>query len=242
MSDVVIDGVADAVRTRVEKTCGGPSAHLDEWNLKGLSEELSYLLMRPVAMADLEAGRYEELEEKTVAIGEAAYRARETEFSAAMMRELERWLYLGALDEHWRDHLYELDHLKSGIGLRAYGQRDPLIEYKKEAFALFETLLDEVREAFVQRLFRVQLAPDALRQAEPRPAPRQLVARHAEAEVFGGSALAGPEAGAESERVPAAPVRHSGSRVGRNDPCPCGSGKKYKKCHMAADEAVESRS
>src|SRR5205085_1779721 len=84
---------------------------------------------------------------------------------------------LYTLDEHWRDHLYELDHLKGGIGLRAYGQRDPLIEYKKEAFTLFETLLSEVREDFVQRLFRVQVEPEAVRQIERRPRPRQLVER-----------------------------------------------------------------
>ena len=89
-----------------------------------------------------------------------------------MMRELERHLFLCTIDEHWRDHLYELDHLKGGIGLRAYGQRDPLIEYKKEAFALFEALLDEVDEDFVQRLFRVQLAPEAVRQAERAAARR----------------------------------------------------------------------
>src|SRR5262249_31791637 len=111
-----------------------------------------------------------------------------------------------------------------------------------EAFALFETLLDDVREEFVSRLFRVQLAPDAVRQAEPRPAPRHLVAQHAEAEAFGGST-----AGAEPEAAPAppaaaAPIRNRGPRVGRNDPCPCGSGKKYKKCHMPIDEGVGSRS
>jgi len=241
MSDVVLEGIADTLRARVAKFAGGESAHLDDWNVKGLADEVSFLLMRPIAAAELEAGRYDELEEKTLAIGEAAYRARETEFTPPMMRELERWLYLGSLDEHWRDHLYELDHLKGGIGLRAYGQRDPLIEYKKEAFALFEVLLDDVREEFVQRLFRVQLAPDAVRQAEPRPAPRHLVAQHAEAEAFGGSAR-GAEPEAEAAPPPAsAPVRHTGPRVGRNDPCPCGSGKKYKKCHMPIDEAVESR-
>ncbi|MGH7742156.1 MAG: SEC-C metal-binding domain-containing protein, partial [Candidatus Eiseniibacteriota bacterium] len=125
------------------------------------------------------------------------------------------------------------------IGLRAYGQRDPLIEYKREAFALFESLLDEVRETFVQRLFRVQLSPDAVRQAEPRPAPRRMVAQHAEAQSFGGSA--GPdEVSRPATPAPAAPQRHEGPRVGRNDPCPCGSGKKYKKCHMLIDQGVES--
>src|SRR5207249_11916702 len=122
---------------------------------------------------DVQTDRYEELEEKAVAAGTRAYRAREAEFSAPMMRELERHLYLYTLDEHWRDHLYELDHLKGGIGLRAYGQRDPLIEYKKEAFTLFETLLAEANEDCVQRRFRAQLVPEARRAlaSPPRAGP-----------------------------------------------------------------------
>ncbi|HTM57010.1 MAG TPA: preprotein translocase subunit SecA [Candidatus Udaeobacter sp.] len=239
MSDLVIEAIGDVLRGRVLKATGGPATHVDEWNLKSLSEEISFVLMRPVAEAEFESGRFEELEDKVVQAGERAYRAREAEFTPPMMRELERWLYLGALDEHWRDHLYELDHLKGGIGLRAYGQRDPLIEYKKEAFALFETLLDDVREAFVTRLFRVQLAPDQA-PPEPRPAPRRMVAQHAEAEAFGCAARHAEPEEAPASGPAAAPVRHSGPRVGRNDPCPCGSGKKYKKCHMPIDEGVGS--
>jgi preprotein translocase subunit SecA len=165
-----------------------------------------------------------------------------------VLRDLERHLYLYTLDEHWRDHLYELDHLKGGIGLRAYGQRDPLIEYKKEAFNLFETLLQEVNEDFVQRLFRVQLVPEAMRAIEQRPRPRQMVEQHEAAAAFGGGPPTGGEAdggdgrmvgepGTPGQRM--APVRTE-PRVGRNDPCPCGSGKKYKKCHMLIDEGVRS--
>src|SRR5262249_56425110 len=112
------------------------------------------------------------VEEKAIEVGEAAYQARETEFTAPVLRDLERHLFLFTLDEHWRDHLYELDHLKGGIGLRAYGQRDPLIEYKKEAFALFETLVNEGNEEFVERLFRVQLEPRRAPAGEPRPPPQ----------------------------------------------------------------------
>lgn len=160
------------------------------------------------------------------------------------MRDLERHLYLYTLDEHWRDHLYELDHLRGGIGLRAYGQKDPLLEYKKEAFDLFGELLREVREDFVQRLFRVQLAPEATQVIRQQPrAPRITQVQHAEAQAFGGAAAAGAEAEPAAARgggaaVAAAPVTHAGPRVGRNDPCPCGSGKKYKKCHMLVDEGV----
>ena len=249
MSEEVLDSIEDAVGERVSKVIGGAEAHRDEWNLKLLSDELSFLLMRPIAPADLEVARdYEALEELAVEKGVEAYKAREADFSVETLRELERHLYLYTLDEHWRDHLYELDHLKGGIGLRAYGQKDPLIEYKKEAFKLFQSLLHEVNEEFVQRLFRVQLVRETLQEMERRPQPRRMIEQHEEVRGFGGTAGVAPdEGGAEPARAPqpaaAAPrpaqVR-SGPRVGRNDPCPCGSGKKYKKCHMPIDEGVES--
>jgi preprotein translocase subunit SecA len=248
VSAMVKESIEEAVLERVDKGLGGSQTHRDEWNLKGLADELSFLLMRPISAAEVEAGTPDAVEDKAIESGEAAYQAREAEFTAPVLRDLERHLYLYTLDEHWRDHLYELDHLKGGIGLRAYGQRDPLIEYKKEAFTLFETLVGEVRDEFVQRLFRVQLAPEAVQQIERRPRPRQVVAQHAEA----GSAFSAaqkrpaasggdrPAAAEEREPEPArvATVRR-GPRVGRNDPCPCGSGKKYKKCHMPIDEGAE---
>jgi preprotein translocase subunit SecA len=242
MSARVQEDIRDAVHDRAIKYAGGEGTPPADWNLRGLADELSYLLMTPVTADALEADRFPELLEKAEAVGERAYRGREAEFGVEIMRELERHLYLYTLDEHWRDHLYELDGLKGGIGLRAYGQRDPLVEYKKEAFNLFETLLQETRDDFVTRLFRVQLAPQAQQVIETEPrAPRRMVAQHAEAEVFGGG-VAVAEDDAPSGRgpapapaaQPAAPVR-SLPRVGRNDPCPCGSGKKYKKCHGASE-------
>ncbi len=217
--------------------------HREEWDLNGLAAELSLLLLRPVAEADLATGNVEELSEKSFELGAAAYRAREADFTPEVMRELERHLFLFTLDEHWRDHLYELDHLKGGIGLRAYGQRDPLLEYKKEAFSLFETLVGEVNDDFIERIFRVQLDPGAVREIEHRPAPRALVTQHATTQTFGniptvndsGAAVATEEAPPQQVMEP---VR-MGPRVGRNDPCPCGSGKKYKKCHMLTDGGGE---
>jgi preprotein translocase subunit SecA len=245
MSEAVLDSIENAVSERVRKVIGDAQTHRDEWNLKSLADELSFLLMMPVAAADLEAANFDELEEKAVEAGVRAYRGREAEFGMPILRDLERHLYLYTLDEHWRDHLYELDHLKGGIGLRAYGQKDPLIEYKKEAFNLFETLLNEVNEDFVQRLFRVQLVPEAMQQMEQRPRPRRMVTQHDAAAAFGGGVAPAdedrePERGGRApaaEASRAAPMR-TGPRVGRNDPCPCGSGKKYKKCHMLIDEGV----
>jgi preprotein translocase subunit SecA len=245
ISAQVLDAIADAGATRAAKYAAEAS-HREEWNLKSLADELSYLFMYPVAESDLALDRHEALTEKVTELGEAAYRSREQQFGPEMMRELERHLFLFTLDEHWRDHLYELDHLKGGIGLRAYGQRDPLIEYKKEAFTLFETLLDEVNEEFVQRLFRVRVEPEGVREIERRPAPRAMVAQHAPTQSFGNipttrEVAAGGAAMPTSESaapVAVAPVQ-TGPRVGRNDPCPCGSGKKYKKCHMLIDGGGE---
>jgi len=245
----VLEDIQDVVADRVERFTEGGKAHRDEWNLKGLADELSYLLMTPVAATELEAGRLEDLADKAMAIAERAYRGRETEFTPTVARELERHLYLYTVDEHWREHLHELDHLKGGIGLRAYGQRDPLVEYKKEAFTAFERMMTESREEFVSRFFRVQLQPAAAREViaeAPRP-PRQMVEQHPEAQTFGGGGAPAASGGAPraGEAPSAAPQAHepvrSAHRPGRNDPCWCGSGKKYKKCHMPSDEGVETR-
>jgi preprotein translocase subunit SecA len=247
LSATVLEAVGDAVRERVTKATGGGQGHRDEWDLKGLCDELSLLLMTPVQASDLDSSRPEALVDSAVALGERVYRSREAEFTPDVLRDVERHLYLYTVDEHWRDHLYELDHLKGGIGLRAYGQRDPLIEYKKEAYILFEALVHDVREEFVQRLFRVQLAPE-VSQVVPQPrAPRVMQTQHAEAQAFAGAGggdgeeAAGAGAGSGASGG-SAPRVHRGPRVGRNDPCPCGSGKKYKKCHMLSDEGVGSGS
>ena len=176
----VVEDVRDAAAERVERFADD-KMHRAEWNLRGLADELSYLCMSPGSPADLEGESREAVIERAGEWAERAYRAREAQFTAPVMRELERHLYLFTLDEHWREHLHELDYLKGGIGLQAYGQRDPLVQYKKEAFSLFETMMGEVREDFVQRLFRVQLQPSAARQVieEAPRAPRQMVAQHA---------------------------------------------------------------
>jgi preprotein translocase subunit SecA len=248
----VLEDVQDVASERAERYAED-KLHRAEWNLRGLADELSYVCMAPASLADVEAETREAVVAKTSEFAEKAYRAREAQFGSEVMRELERHLYLFTLDEHWREHLHELDYLKGGIGLQAYGQRDPLVQYKKEAFGLFETMMTEVREDFVQRLFRVQVQPAAARQVieEAPRQPRQMVAQHAEAEAWGsGGAAAAPQsapapgpqqsrapAGAPGPRPAAQPMRAM-PRVGRNDPCPCGSGKKYKKCHMPADERV----
>ncbi|MCC6652192.1 MAG: preprotein translocase subunit SecA [Candidatus Eisenbacteria bacterium] len=247
ISERVLDDIRDVVAERVERLAQ-EKLHRDEWNLRGLADELAYLLMTPVTPEELAGDRMDDVLEKATGIAERAYRGREAEFTAELCRDLERHLYLFTVDERWREHLHELDHLKGGIGLRAYGQKDPLIEYKREAFTLFDSMMSEVREEFVQRFFRVQLQPAAAQQViESAPeAPTQIIESHATADTFGGAAAAvaagaEPEAGGATAPAPPQPLRpiqpvRNAPRVGRNDPCWCGSGKKYKKCHMASDE------
>jgi preprotein translocase subunit SecA len=129
------------------------------------------------------------------------------------------------IDTQWKDHLLSIDHLKEGIGLRGYGQRDPLTEYKKEAFDLFEDMFERMKAAVIERLFKVQIVRDA-----PMELPAMTAwadARESRGEIAGEPARASTPA-PRAQSVPRTPT---GEKIGRNDPCYCGSGKKYKKCH-----------
>jgi preprotein translocase subunit SecA len=161
---------------------------------------------------------------------------------------------LQIVDTQWKDHLYSLDHLKEGIGLRGYGQRDPLVEYKKESFELFQDMKTRVDEETVKLLWRLRpilddgqggMPPPTARRAPTRPRSPLILSGPSEEPVsaFAGatrSAVATPVAPPPSNRQPprvggddavVKTVRRDEPKVGRNDPCPCGSGKKYKKCH-----------
>jgi preprotein translocase subunit SecA len=163
------------------------------------------------------------------------------------MRFIEKSLLIQTLDAVWKEHLYALDHLRQGIGLRAYGQKDPLNEYKSEAFALFNAMLDDLKERTTAMLCRVQVT------AEPPPEPafeaqrQQMIELHPEPEpAYAGVAMAPADAGAltmdyaEAAPVIAQPTRQDAvdphdpatwRNTPRNAPCPCGSGRKYKQCH-----------
>jgi preprotein translocase subunit SecA len=146
------------------------------------------------------------------------YEKRPAEFQGYDFGELEKMVLLQMMDQAWKNHLYDLDHLKKSIGLRAYGQKDPLVEYQRESFGLFEIMLGRVREQTVEYLFRVQ-AP-----RRPPPPPRVDIARPDNPDGKPGK---GP---AKDKGVSSAVAARSIERIGRNDPCPCGSGKKYKRC------------
>ncbi len=161
--------------------------------------------------------------QRIVDAGEEAYAAKTAMVDQSAWRQFERNVMLQSLDTHWREHLAALDHLRQGIHLRGYAQKNPKQEYKRESFELFETLLDTVRADVTKILMTVQVRTEAqLEEAEVQPALENVQYHHADQDEA--LAAANPEQAAQQ---PA----QAGPRVGRNDPCPCGSGKKYKHCH-----------
>ncbi len=178
----------------------------------------------------------------------AKYEKKEALINTEILRRVERDIMLQIVDSQWKDHLYSLDHLKEGIGLRGYGQKDPLVEYKKESFALFQAMKDRVEEEIVRYLWRLtpvvnesgDLAGAPVRQPAPRRPAQMTMNQPSAAATSPFGAIGGGAAAGVAERP--RPARTGGDdvikqvvrdepKIGRNDPCPCGSGKKYKKCH-----------
>jgi preprotein translocase subunit SecA len=180
------------------------------------------------------------------------YETKEKLIPTEILRRVERDIMLQIVDAQWKDHLYSLDHLKEGIGLRGYGQRDPLVEYKKESFALFTAMKDRVEEEIIRYLWRLTpvvgdddaagTAVPAQPRTPPRRPPQQITLNSPQASApspFGavGGGAAQPQDAPRPARTGGddviRQVKRDEPKVGRNDPCPCGSGKKYKKCHGA---------
>ena len=153
-------------------------------------------------------------------LAQKTYEAKEAAYGANLMRELERVVMLRVVDEYWMDNIDAMDDLKQGIGLRAYGQHDPVIAYKEEGFEMFQAMVTAIREETVRRMFLVQVRTN-------QEVKRECVAKET-----------GTAAATKSE-VKKQPVRNAATKVGPNDPCPCGSGKKYKKCCMHKDKTAE---
>ena len=161
-----------------------------------------------------------EVSDVVVEIARHTYEAKEAAYTPAIMRELERVVMLRVVDEYWMDNIDAMDDLKQGIGLRAYGQHDPVVSYKEEGFQMFEAMIRAIKEETIRRMFLVQLRTN-------QEVKREKVAKETGA------------AGAAAATVKKQPVRNAGKKVGPNDPCPCGSGKKYKKCCMQKDKLAE---
>jgi preprotein translocase subunit SecA len=161
------------------------------------------------------------------------YEKRAENFGEENLARLEKFLLLDTVDRQWKDHLLALDHLREGIGLRAYGQRNPLVEYKRESFALFEDMWERIEDHVVKFLYHaepvedMQLRRRGVSTTLSHPDAQGLASSHAQQERAANTPVSAPDARPTT-------VRRSQPKVGRNDPCPCGSGKKYKKCHGAA--------
>jgi preprotein translocase subunit SecA len=196
--------------------------HPDQWNVTQFSNELLNQFGIDLKTAGVDPAQFthDALAEELIERVNARYEEKEALFSPPTLRWLERHILLDIVDAQWKDHLLTLDHLKEGIGLRGYGQKDPLVEFKKEAFTLFDELMNRIDTEAVRFLFLMQPAKpqDEAKQIEERQRRQQKNLQF----------QAGP-----AQAEPPKPVR-SGAKVGRNDPCPCGSGKKYKKCHGTA--------
>ena len=215
-------GIADDIARELVDTYCPANEHPEKWNVTQFAAEVLNQYGIDVKAAGIDAGRmnHAELAEKLVERVKERYAEKEKLFGEQMMRWLERRIILDIVDTQWKDHLLTLDHLKEGIGLRGYGQKDPLVEFKKEAFTLFEDMMGRIDTETVRYLFLVQPArpEDEAREIERRQRRQQQ-----EMQL---------QAGAAEAEAPK-PVR-TGAKVGRNEPCPCGSGKKYKRCHGAA--------
>ncbi|HTX03871.1 MAG TPA: preprotein translocase subunit SecA [Candidatus Acidoferrales bacterium] len=234
--------------------------HPSEWELAPILDELEpiFPVKSYITVEDLEKLDREEMKKRLIAIGEQLYEAKEQEITPDIMRFVEsRYIMLPIIDRMWVDHLYVMDALKSGIGLRGYGQKDPRVEYEKEAYEIFEDLKNNIADEAIKTVFHIQIE----RQEAPAPEPQLVAPGPAFDPVPSGQLLPQPAAlGAplddrSIEKIlgpvpgkpakaqihtnrdgeePAKPAQRTSDKVGRNDLCPCGSGKKYKKCHGAA--------
>ncbi|MGH2662256.1 MAG: preprotein translocase subunit SecA [Actinomycetota bacterium] len=217
LRDQALDMVAEVIEGTVAQYVS-KEIYPEEWDLEGLLTTIHATYPSDLKKTELEEiDDAEEITRKVLEESIAAYERREQELGENVLRELERMVLLSVTDNKWREHLYEMDYLEEGIHLRAYGQRDPLVEYQREAHEMFETMKSSIVEEFVRYIYRV----DLVRKDEPaRPRPQRLVAsgpgQQAEA-PDGGSGTGGQVSG----------------KIPRNAPCPCGSGRKYKKCHGA---------
>lgn len=228
--DTITEWIGDLVDLTLETYAPGAS-HPEDWDLAGLAEALNRQFdVRLPAPRLGDVGSRADLAEMVGSAVTERYAERERELGAELLRVLERHEMLIVIDQQWKDHLLSIDHLKEGIGLRGYGQRDPLTEYKREAFDLFQAMADRVKATVVERLFKVQVVREAPMELPAVTAWRDTrESRGALPPEPIAAGMPGPPRAAPAAARPA-PRTAAGDKVGRNDPCPCGSGKKYKKC------------
>jgi preprotein translocase subunit SecA len=238
---LILDDYVEAMLGDLLDEYAPQQRHPDEWDYSGLKNQIFTRFGVDLAAEGIEAEKLnrQELGDALFAKLRERYDAKERLLGTEAMRYHERMIMLSVLDQLWKDHLLNMDHLKEGIGLRGYGQHDPLVEYKRESFDMFEAMMKRFREDTVRYLYLMQIVEQV---AAPRPAAPvsgdgdgrlrstsldelELEFQRKKRRELEQARLAGA-----GDLQPVQQVRRSGNKVGRNDPCPCGSGKKYKKC------------
>jgi preprotein translocase subunit SecA len=258
----VMEMTRGVIGSAVDRRCP-ENARPDEWDLNGLQTDLLTLFGARINPSDLGGLTPEQIEEELFHRAKSTYEAKEDLVGHGLMREAERNIMLHVIDDQWKDHLLSMDHLKEGIGLRGYGQKDPLVEYKKESFKLFQDMMDRIEDETVRYLYFLrfeQTAPalpfsmddseyeeeddeasEEQKRIEQSKAAEEEQRRSAQSAVQDMTRniqrqhekelkelqFLGTNGGGTASKT----VANGGPKVGRNDPCPCGSGKKYKKCH-----------
>ena len=214
LKSAVFDMIDDMLDSVIEENTA-EKTYAEDWGLDEINKEMLRIfgLQPNLTVESLEDMDRDALREELLEIVQQRYEAREQEFSEPVMRDLENYILLQTVDALWKDHLLNMDYLKEGIGLRSYGQQDPLVAYKREGHEMFQQMISRVKEETLQKLFHIQIQRE-----------EQLQEMRAEQEDQ--PMFYGPPEGSPKQQA----VRKNG-KVGRNDPCPCGSGKKYKKCH-----------
>ena len=246
--------IGDVIDRRIETHCP-PNEYPENWDITGFQAALikTFLLdyrLKPEEIPDIQRDEFMEIVKKRAM---EIYELKERSVTPEVLRQLERFAFLRVIDERWKEHLNAMDELKTGIGMRAYGQRDPLIEYKKEGYGMFAELLDQIDEETVEMVYKLQVARPSQDDERRRRLAKQMETKHDDAAGMATRMAAVQEAvavgaegggpGGSQQMADAAeasrgekrrPIKRDMPKVGRNDPCPCGSGKKYKKCHGAA--------
>jgi preprotein translocase subunit SecA len=213
--------MCDALIEEIAEAHASDEIDTKEWDWKAIDDAFyKQFKFRPGFNAESEVGgkpihTADDLIELGTERVHQLYDQRETEFTEPVMRQIEKIVMLQTLDSLWKDHLLAMDHLKEGIGLRGYAQQNPLVEYQKEGFTMFESLMAVMQQDVVEKVFSVQVQRQQDVEQIQQPKPQKVVMSH----------------GDQSETPAAAPAKREENKVGRNDPCPCGSGKKYKRCH-----------
>jgi preprotein translocase subunit SecA len=236
--------------------------------LVGLRTDVLSQFGHKIEIAELAGLQREAIEETIAEQLQQKYQQKEDLIGAELMRQSERWIMLKVIDDQWKDHLLSMDHLKEGIGLRGYGQKDPLVEYKKESYILFQDMMDRIEDENVRLLFFLQISEgpgggrpelpfevneegytedenDEEEEQTPAVSDRQRAAAQSTIQDFTRNIQRKKEkemaalqfVGGDGSSNGQKPVV-KGDKVGRNEPCPCGSGKKYKNCHMRLDSGL----